>query len=321
MEELNENNHIQCGSQMETDVEIHKDCGSSQKEVLNPKKKFSSFVSQMSPKVRIGLIITGIWIILHLVLLFSDPLGPNSRAIQIGSGWVVNNTHTNKIWFVETDFFDFEEYGLGEFMFYGALLPAIFWGAAYLYRINRKIAIAIPAVFVLVSVGFWGVNKYAQYSKYCKEHPSINRTFADCEFGDKYADVLETLKKNYGKFINRQLTKSDKIVLDKVTYGNNYYDRLNFVFYNDKLYSVYFKKVYGTEQSRDADYDSYDLLFRSKGYAYDDLKENIFSNCHYYSDTHTELKLRYSVPDFDGDELFINISYYDKDSGQREEGL
>lgn len=316
---------IRCGKQIDADSEFCTHCGASQRvdkseRVDTPvKETHTDKLVSLSPNQKVGLTLTGIWCLIHLAMLFASPLEEGDV--------------DESIWFVDTDFSDFYAYGKGEFIFYAILIPAIVWGAAYIYKISKKVALSILAFLVFCSGAYWIKVKYDKYSEEKKleqlkieeeaaaNAPIINRVFCDCNFGDSYSEVYKVVKSKYGNCINDSLSDSSSIVLGRVNYGNYFYDRLRFDFYNGQLYQVYFRKSYDTKSNRDNGYRNFKDLFEGKSYPHDAVKYEKYSNNYFYSDKHTELSLRYSVPEYDGDDYFVQLIYYDKDSGQREKGL
>lgn len=125
-----------CGKQIDADSAFCTHCGKNQFCTHCSKSQFcthcgftlnssikTSIWSKMKNNQRIGIVITGLWMLVHLCFYVSEPL---------------KEGHRDKIlWFFDSDFSAFYAYGLGEFMFYGILVPALVWGVVYIYSIVR----------------------------------------------------------------------------------------------------------------------------------------------------------------------------------------
>ncbi len=314
-ESLNSSNNDNCKKSGKDTPEDSSFCNSGSRQVGITSNLFTN----LSVTKRIGLVLTAIWFVYQIVLLYADNQGDDYIDYEV--------------WFVDTNFSDYYAYGNGEFVFYALFIPAIIWGLSYIFELSKKIGFTIILITTFALGGYFCKGKYQQYQVEQREKaykdsieasenaPKINRTFAECSFGDSYSDVYKVVKSKYGNCINDSLSNTSEIVIGRVYYGNFFYDRLRFDFYKGKLYQVYFRKSYETRSDRDYGYKNFKDIFEGKNYPHDAVKYEKYNNNYFYSDKHTELSLRYSVPEYDEDDYFVQIIYYDKNSGQREEGL
>ena len=286
----------------------------------------SNLFTNLSVTKRIGLVLTAIWFVSQIVLLYADNQGEDYR--------------DDEVWFVDTNFSDYYAYGNGEFVFYALLIPAILWGLSYIFELSKKIGFTIIVITTFVLGGYFCKGKYQQYQveqrekaykdsiEASKNAPKINRTFAECSLGDSYDVVKKKINTIYSNdsivyfcgVRNNSLYYDDHITLYDVVYGNRTYNKISFYFYQDKLYKVYFRKKYESYNSKMSAYNTFTDLFNEKNYPHD-MRYDKYNNSHYYSDKYTRLELRYSVSEFDGEKQYIGIEYYDKTSGKEESGL
>lgn len=289
--------------------------------------KITSWFSRLTSYQRIGLVLTGIWVVCQLVFLYADDQGKD----------YVDDT----VWLIDTDFSDFYAYGSGEFVFYAFLIPTILWGLLYIYHLSKKIGIIIIVLMTIGLLCHFGIVKYHHYQVEQREKaindsilaannsPKINRTFAGCSLGDsfdKVNKVIHSIYKNdsiitFWGVKNGSLTNDNRITLYDIKYGNRTYTSIKFSFYHNKLAKVLFKKEYKSLDSKLGAFYSLRDLFESKNYPHDGLLYDKYSNCRYYSDKYTQLELRHSVPEHDGNDEKISICYYDKTSGMEDSGL
>lgn len=214
---------------------------------------------------------------------------------------------------------------------WGYVLPIIIFYIIYILVVKlfspmKKGKIAFSVFFGVVTLFIIGFEVYKDLSQRdsilnAENAPIINRTFLTSSLGDSYSEVLEKTKIDFASQINDSLTDINYIVLGNVVYGTLTFDRVRFDFAEGKLYRVYFRKTYSTRDSKMAGYNSLIDIFESKNYPHDPYRYNKYSNSIYYSDKHTELEIRYSVPEHDGDKQFIQLFYYDKDSNIIGKGL
>lgn len=299
-----------CGKEIDADSTFCTHCGFS----LNPSIGTNLF-SRLTSNQRIGLVITGLWIIVHLCFLFAEPLKKGR----------IDKT----IWLIDSDFTQFCAYGLGEFMFYGVLVPALVWGVVYIFTKSKKVGWLLTAGLTASVLFFWGTNKYDEYKKEqekvkqeeLENAPIINREFISCTFGDDYSSVLQKVKKEYRECIVDSLSDMESIVLSNVSYGSRIYDRMRFDFYKGKLYQVYFRRTYDTEKDKENAFKHFQEILEQKNYPHDSGKYYKYYNTYYYKDKHTELKLRYSIREYDGYDQYVQLVYYDLNSHQKDEGL
>lgn len=310
-----------CGKEISQDASYCNFCGSKQD------SKVGTIFSNFSKTSRIALVLTGIWAVCHLVLLYSD--NPGKDYID------------DEVWLLDTNFSDYYAYGNGEFVFYALFLPVIAWGLSYIYVLRKTIGITIIIIMSIALVGYFGTRKYHLYQTEQREKaindsieaaqnaPIINRTFVGCSFADSFEKVHKRILSIYKNdsiviFIgvnNGSPTFDNTITLFDVDYGNKSYEKIKFYFYQNKLSKVRFYKKYKSYDSKMASFNSLIDLFESKNYPHNDLLYNKYSNSRYYSDKYTRLELRYSVPEFDGEKEQISIVYYDTTSGQEDSGL
>lgn len=303
-----------CGKEIDADSVFCTHCGFT----LNSSIK-TSIWSKMKNNQRIGIVITGLWMLVHLCFFVSDPLeeGYNDETL----------------WFFDSKFSEFYAYGLGEFMFYGVLVPALVWGVVYIFTKNKKVGWLLTAGLSASVFVFWGTNKYDEYKneqeivkqkelqEKLENAPIINREFISCTFGDSYSSVLQKVKKEYRECIVDSLSDMESIVLSNVSYGSRIYDRMGFDFYKGKLYQVYFRKTYDTEKDKENAYKHFQEILEQKNYPHDSEKYSKYYNSSYYLDKHTELKLRHSIYEYDGYDQYVQLVYYDLNSHQKDEGL
>lgn len=260
-----------CGKEIDVDSTFCTHCGFT----LNSSIE-TNIWSKMKNNQRIGIVITGLWMLVHLCFFVSDPLeeGYNDETL----------------WFFDSEFSEFYAYGLGEFMFYGVLVPALVWGVVYIFTKNKKIGWLLTAGLTASVLVFWGTNKYDEYKKEqekvkqeeLKNAPIINREFISCTFGDDYSSVLQKVKKEYRECIVDSLSDMESIVLSNVSYGSRIYDRMRFDFYKGKLYKVYFRKTYDTEKDKENAYKHFQEILEQKNYPHDSEKYNKYNNTFYY---------------------------------------
>lgn len=285
-----------CGKEIDVDSTFCTHCGFTINSSIE-----TNIWSKMKNNQRIGIVITGLWMLVHLCFFVSDPLA--------------EGYNDETLWFFDSEFSEFYAYGLGEFMFYGVLVPALVWGVVYIFTKNKKIGWLLTAGLTASVLVFWGTNKYLENA------PIINREFISCTFGDDYSSVLQKVKKEYRECIVDSLSDMKFIVLSNVSFGSRIYDRMRFDFYKGKLYKVYFRKTYETEKDKENAYKHFQEILEQKNYPHDSEKYNKYNNTFYYLDKHTELKLRHSVYQYDGYDQYVQLVYYDLNSHQKDEGL
>ncbi len=292
-----------CGKQIDADSTFCTHCGFT----LNAPIK-TNFWSKLANNQRIGVVITGLWILIQFCFFVSEP-----------NNYVSGDT---TLWFFDSDFTDFSAYGLGEFVFYGLLVPAIVWGLIYIFPRNKKVGIGLSTGLAVSLLLFWGTGKYQDYKKDREQRkPIINREFLSCALGEDYSSVLQKVRKEYSQCIVDSLSSKESLVLSKVSYGSRLYNSMSFDFYKGRLYQVCFKKNFNTEDDKLSAYENFKEIFKQKNYPRDYEKYKKYSNSYYYIDKHTELQLRYSVYEYDGGEQYVQLFYYDLNSHQKDEGL
>ena len=185
-----------CGKEISQDASYCNFCGSKQD------SKVGTFFSNFSKTSRIALVLTGIWAVCHLVLLYSD--NPGKDYID------------DEVWLLDTNFSDYYAYGNGEFVFYALFLPVIAWGLSYIYVLRKTIGITIIIIMSIALVGYFGTRKYHLYQTEQREKaindsieaaqnaPIINRTFVGCSFADSFEKVHKRILSIY---------KNDSIVI------------------------------------------------------------------------------------------------------------
>lgn len=299
-----------CGKLIDTDSSFCTHCGLT----LNSSVDTNLCLKRKNNQ-RIGLAVTGVWVLIHICFLVTDSFAEGER--------------DETLWFFDSDFTDFYAYGLGEFVFWGLLVPAIIWSVVYIFQNNKKNARVLFFVLATSLFIFWGIGKYKEFQieqeqkkqEELSKIPIINREFFSCTLGEDYVSVLKKIKKEHNQFIVDSLSTKDSLVLSNVTYGSRVYDRMKFGFYKGKLYQVYFQKNYNTEDEKLNAYRRFQEIFEQKDYPQDPEKYNKYNNTLYYLDKHTELKLRYSVYQFDWYDEYVQIVYYDLNSHQKDDGL
>lgn len=287
-----------CGKQIDDDSTFCTHCGFT----LNSSSD-TDLWAKLKNNQRIGIVITGLWMLTQLCFFVSEPLEKGNK--------------DETLWFFESDFLDFYAYGLGELSFYGLLVPALIWSVVYIFSKNRKVGHGLFIGLAALVLIFCGTAKYNEYKK---EH-IITREFISCKLGDDYSSVLQKVKKEYNNCIDNKLTDKESIVLSKVSYGPYIYDKIRFFFYNEKLYQVEFCISFTTEDNKLSGYEKFHEILEQKNYPHDTTKYKKYNNSFYYSDKHTELMLRHSVYEYDNDEQYVQLNYYDLNSHKKDEGL
>ena len=236
------------------------------------------------------------------------------------------------IWFIESSFSDFYVYGIGEFAFYGLLIPVVIWSSLVIYNTKEKMGIIILVLFFL-ACGTYVC--YIKYSNYCDEIEErerlsaiaerenrliINRSFFGCNFGDSKSKVEKALKQYASHNGIIGYLPDGNIVLLDVEYGSRTYNLISFKYYKDKLCEINFiiNKIEDNKKCV-AIYEYFLDIFNEKGYPKDKRKCDKYNNATIFSDRHTELIIfdTYGVQA----PYKVEITYYDKDSGYKEEGL
>lgn len=126
-----------CGKEIDADSTFCTHCGFT----LNSSIE-TNIWSKMKNNQRIGIVITGLWMLVHLCFFVSDPLeeGYNDETL----------------WFFDSEFSEFYAYGLGEFMFYGVLVPALVWGVVYIFTKKQKSRVVAYRRINCIRVSFLG---------------------------------------------------------------------------------------------------------------------------------------------------------------------
>lgn len=197
------------------------------------------------------------------------------------------------------------------------------------YKKIRYIYIyAIVTVFLYAGYIYSLIN-YAKYeantssNTIIEDNRVINRTFCGISFGDSYSDCFEILEKyaDENNIEDRSLTLDSikgltSYTLNNLNYGKLRLDTLKCYFYNRKFYQIrMIVNIDYTDQENNWTYNSIKDIVNQKYYSLE--RRTDYNNTQEYSDSHTEIELWHSFK-FDAPHQ-VRITYYDLDSGFREE--